>query len=85
MAVFSNSFAEVVFNFLKKLTIFRSRGTVINFEFLTLYTFLNLCKFHVSPIKNKLTNQKKNQKTFLIYIWKLLHWSKNACENASVN
>ena len=68
MAVFSNSFAEVVFNFQKKLTIFHSRGTVINFEFLTLYTFLNLCKFHVSPIKNKLTNQKKPTKN-LSYLY----------------
>ena len=29
--------------------------------------------------------KKKPQKAFLIYIWKLLHQSKNACENASVN
>lgn len=81
MTLFSNSFAEVIFHFLKKLTVFHSRGIVINFEFLSLCTFLNLCKFHVSPVKNKHTNKKK----FLIYIWKLLHQSKNASENASVN
>ena len=68
MAVFSNSFAEVIFNFLKKLTVFHSRETVINFEFLSLYTFLNLCKFHVSLIKNKLTNQKKNHKKPFLFI-----------------
>ena len=68
MAVFSNSFAEVIFNFLKKLTVFHSRETVINFEFLSLYTFLNLCKFHVSLIKNKLTNQKKTTKS-LSYLY----------------
>ena len=82
MTLFSNSFAEVIFHFLEKLTVFHSCGTVINFELLSLYTFLNLCKFHVSPVKTKHTNKKK---TVLIYIWKLLHQSKNACENASVN
>lgn len=65
MTLFSNSFAEVIFHFLEKLTVFHSCGTVINFEFLSLYTFLNLCKFHVSPVKNKHTNKKKKPFSFI--------------------
>lgn len=74
MAVFSNSFAEVFFNFLKKLTVFHSHGTVINFEFLSLYTFLNLCKFHVSPIKNTHT-----QKKYLSYLYLEIVTSNKKC------
>lgn len=57
-----------------------SHGTVINFEFLSLCTFLNLCKFHVSPIKNK----HKKPFSFISGNY-YMHQKNYACENVSGN
>lgn len=83
IALLNNSFMKVLSCFLEKLTVFHTRETVVNFEFVTLCTLLTFSKFHVSPAK-----KKKQPKKNLAYscLETVISIRKNdACENASVN